>query len=256
MTPSLSKALGLPLLCLSFCASAWAAPLPSNLSITGTISLDTVNSSNLTGGATQTGTLTLISGGTSTTFTFSGNPAGLSPSELSGGLISTGDGIGASFQMGGSTPGAHNFDGLFADYTLTLANTSATIGYFVTFRGVISNTVSASGADSFASTKFSVINAAIEELIYADRDADTVSGTQDSISASPSSSFRVEINPGQTLTFTALQKIRGGVYADGAFSANQNAMLMVSEVSAVPEPLTSALALAGLGTLALLRRRA
>ena len=61
-------------------AAALAVVIPSSLSITGTVALDTVNSANSVGAAVQSGVLTHRSGGVASHASFAGDPAGLAPS--------------------------------------------------------------------------------------------------------------------------------------------------------------------------------
>lgn len=260
MKRRLSRTLLLSALGLCGANLALATPVPSGLSITGKVSLDTVNSTNVSGGATQSGTLKHVSAGVTTSSSFTGAPAGLSPSLLTGALSSTGDGIGAKFDMSGTGVGANNSFGLFADYALSLSNTSLVETYVVTFRGVFSNSVAATGADSFAFSNISVLDAALNELLFSDYKADTVNGNSNTNSAS--STFSVTLNPGASASFSALQKQRGGVFADtgGTFSARLDAFLLVDDVvtrggEPLPLPGTLPLLALSLGVLALKHRR-
>jgi len=78
-----------------------AAPIPSGLSITSTVTLDD-ESFDPVGGASQAGSLKQIIGGVTTTSSFTGSPSSISPDALGGALTHIGDGIGASFSMSGT----------------------------------------------------------------------------------------------------------------------------------------------------------
>jgi hypothetical protein len=247
-------------------ALAVAAPLPGNLQITGTVSMDTANSLAPTGGAGQTGQLVLTSGGTSTTSSFTGDPATINPASLSGGLTATGDGIGVDFSMSGAFAGAPaTTDGLFADYSFALSNLSATETYTITFRAAVQNAVGATGADAFAFSDLSVLDAALIELFFTDHRADTLNPGNNFTLDSPGNVFDITLLPGQSTTLTALQRQRGGVFAAGSYLAALTAFLSIDNVRVSgggdpnPVPLPGSLPLVALALMALAgasRRRA
>lgn len=213
------------------CFWAGAAPLPSNLLVTATVSLDTSNSLDPTGGATQAGTLSLTSGGNTTTSSFTSIPASISPNLLSGTLIDTGDGIGIQFSMSGtSTGGSATTDGLFGDYSLVFTNGSATETYTVTLRADATNSVSASGADAFAFSELSVMNAALVELFFTDHQVDTLNPANNFTLDSASNVFDLVLTPGQSLSLSGLQSQRGGVFAAGSYGADLMAFLSIDNV--------------------------
>lgn len=252
----------LSLACTASLGIASAAPVPIDLIINGSVTLDTTNSADALGGSAQNGTLRHVSGGMSTTSSFSGDPAGLAPSMLSGGLSDTGDGIGVRFDMSGMAAGAENSVGLFADYALALANNSLTETFTIVFRAFIANAVSASGADAFAYSDISVKDGANNEILFSDYKADTLDPGQNFTLDSANDFFTVVLAPGASANFSALQKQRGGVYQPGAFSASLDAFLTIESVRGSgggnPIPLPGSLPLVGLGLalLALARRRA
>jgi hypothetical protein len=245
------------------CTWAGAAPLPSGLQVNATVSLDTTNSFDATGGATQAGTLSLTSGGAGSSSSFSGDPATISPSSLMAALTATGDGIGVNFSMSGSlsTPGIVSTDGLFADYMFALANTSATETYVISFRAAATNSVSASGPDAFAFSDLSVLDAALAELFFTDYRIDTLNAADPNVNFtldSASNVFEITLLPGQSTSLTALQRQRGGVFDAGAYSASLMAFLSIDNVRVTgggpgpnPVPVPGTLVLFGAGLLML-----
>ena len=239
-------------------ALAVAAPLPGNLQITGTVSLDIANSLAPTGGASQGGQLSLTSGGANSTSSFSGDPSTISPASLSGGLTATGDGLSVTMTMGHISTGATaQTDGLFADYSFALSNTSATETYTVTFRAAVQNAVGATGADAFAFSDLSVLDAALIELFFTDHRADTLNPGNNFTLDSPSNVFEITLLPGQSTTLTALQRQRGGIFAAGSYLAALDAFLSIDNVRVsgggdpTPVPLPGSLPLVALALMAL-----
>ena len=231
-------------------SAALAVQIPSGLSITGTVVLDTVNSFDPEGGASQAGSLKQIISGVTTTSSFTGMPSSISPNTLGGALTHIGDGIGASFSMSGTYVDTDMFtEGLFADYFLVLENMSLTQTYTVTFSAMISNSVGASGDDAYAESMIRVSNSVPDEILYSDYRIDTANpGPNNNFTVdSANSSFSVTLLPGESASFSALQEQRGGVFADGSYSASLDAFLRV--VSVVPE--SGSLPMMSLGLLAL-----
>jgi hypothetical protein len=248
---------------------AQSAPLPSTLSVSASVSLDTANSLGPTGGATQSGTLTKVVGGVSTTSGFTNDPTTIAPSSLLGSLSATGDGVGALFSMSGSfspTAGANaTTDGLFADFLFNLSNSSATDTLVVRIRALISNAVSASGEDAFAHSDISVRDAGNNELLFSDYQADTING--DFALASPDDWFSITLNPGESASFTALQRQRGGAFpTNSVYSAEMTSFLYIDDIvcrgngcdgggGQLPLPGTLPLLAIALGALGAARRR-
>ena len=143
--------LGAALLALPV-TSAKAVPITSDLTITGTVDIDEVDST-LDGSASQTGTMDLTSGGTDSQSTISGTMvSGSDP--LSGSLTDTGDGVGASGSLSGSSDGDGSF--FVIDLTMEIMNTSLTDTFEITFKITYDNSVDADGIDAFAQSEFSV----------------------------------------------------------------------------------------------------
>jgi len=256
-------------------ADTQAVPIDSHVMITGTVSLDTVNSQPPTGNATQTGTLSRTIGGATTTSTINGvTVTGANP--LGGTLTDIGDGLGILFNTGGSFPAENPLFG--GDYTIDIANTSATDTFKITFKVNFSNTVNASGADAFAQSKLSVqdvtMNPTITELFFTDLISDTVNGNMKNGTTLGSSGgplddigmtfVDITVAPGATINLQALQNVKGGAFAAGSqYSAGLDTSISVNAVmdltqppTPIPEPGTLALFGTGLvGVMLYLRRR-
>jgi hypothetical protein len=244
--------------------AAQAAPVPAGLSISGQVSFDLLNSVAPTGGATQTGQLNLSSGGGITSSSFNGSPAG---GPLSGAFTATGDGIGAALAGSGSlsssTAPAITAGPVFVDYRIDLSNTSATQTFTILFQAAYGqgNVVQANGGDAFAASSLSVYDAANTELIYTDFFADTLNPGNNKALASATNTFSITLTPGQSGYFTALQKLEGGTFAPGNFSAGLDAFISLERINAsgddpgrLPLPASLPLALTALCLLGLVRK--
>ena len=125
--------------------------------------------------------------------------------------------------------------------------------FTIVFRALISNVVGASGADAFAFSDLSVLDASSTEVLFSDHRIDTLNPGNNLNADSANNIFSVVLAPGASTTFTALQRQRGGVYAAGQFSASLDAFLRVDSFSssgggnAVPLPGSLALVVLGLG---------
>ena len=138
-------------------------------------------------------------------------------------------------------------EGVFGDFALDLVNNSASVTYIVTFAVDIANSVGASGDDAYAESKVSVSDKANDEIAFSHYFVDTLNPGNNFTVASANSSFSVTLLPGESASFSALQKQEGGVFADGSYSASLDSFLRV--VSVVPE--SGSLPMMGLGLLAL-----
>lgn len=245
------------------CSAAWAGPVPVALSINAKVAFDLVNSSTPVN-ASQAGTLTSRNGGADSTAGFAGAPSG---GPLTGALTQTGDGIGVHFQASGSSANGDSTAGyLFADYTFDLANSSATETFTLVFKalyGGAGNKTNATGVDAFAESLFSVFDTASNEVIYSDFFSDTVNPGNNKSAASGSDEYTLSLAPGQSASFTAFQKMRGGAFDRGAFDVDLDAFLRLESIQSdrvpppndVPTPASLPLTLTALGLLALARRR-
>jgi hypothetical protein len=244
--------------------TAQAAPVPAGLSISGQVSFDLANSAAPTGGATQTGQLSLLSGGIATGHVFNNTPAG---GPLSGAFTATGDGIGAALSASGTLSSRTAPDmtagPVFADYRIDLSNTSATQTFTILFQAAYGqgNLVQANGGDAYAASSLSVYDAANTELIYTDFFTDTLNPGNNKAAASAANTFSITLAPGQSGSFTALQKMEGGVFEAGNFSAGLDAFISLQRIDAsgddpgrLPLPASLPLALTALCLLGLARK--
>lgn len=255
----------LPTLGLALCAAspaAWAGLVPAGLSISGTVTLDTAFSLAAVGGGTQSGTLRSVLGGTTTSSNFGNNPALPGTASQGGSFGAAGDGIGALFSMSGNGAGAQT-DGLFLDYTLNLLNSSVDRIFVITFSALIENGVSASGRDAFAFSDVSFRDAANAELVFSDHRVDTLNPANTFDADSPTHTFSVTLAPGQSASFSALQRQRGGSFSsDGSYNAVLDAFLRLDSIDSrggdndVPLPATLPLLALGLMLMSVSRRRA
>lgn len=255
--------LGMALVALFVHGAPSAAPVPTALTINASVGFDLLNSVGPQN-AVQTGQLTHRSGGADATAGFTGNPAG---GPLTGSITQTGDGIGVHFQVSGSSANGSSQAGyLFADYSFSLTNTSATETFTIAFSalyGRSGNTTLASGVDAFAESLFSVLDPSLSEVVFTDFFSDTVNIGNNKALASASNGFSISLAPGQSGTVTAFQKMRGGAFDQGSFSADLSAFLRLDDIRSdqvpppgqIPTPVSLPLVLTALGALVLSRRR-
>ena len=215
--------------------SADGQPFP--VTITGSVSLDTTNSLSSDGGAAQSGTLTLVSDSKTSTAAFSDTPGLIAPgSSLSGTAVKSGDGIGAHFSMSGNSNGAPaTTDGVFSDFAFDLHNPSATDTYRVTFRAMLTNLVSASGADAYAYGDLSFRDAGNNELYFSEHrvDTKTENASNDLNADAPGDVFWIDLAPGATYRFDALQRQRGGTLSSGSSNADLDTFIKVQSVEKI-----------------------
>lgn len=236
-----------------------AVPFNSALVVNGLTSFDTVNSSDPTGVANQSGDIHYLSGGAATQSNFSGTT--ISPSLLSSGLTDIGDGVGMRMALDGSwdDESATN-PGVFGDLGMSLHNTSATDTLTVVLKLVAGyENLFASGDDAYIRFDISILDTGLNELLFSHRTRDTVFGDEDS--DSPLDTITLVLNPGDILSFSGVVKGDGGAFAENSSYAGffdvffQIEAVRTDATPPEPVPLPPTLALILLGLAALRRAR-
>lgn len=226
----------------------FATPFTSALSVSASASFDTVNSADPDPGASQSGNINLIGGGSLVQSLFNGTS--LAPSLLTGALTDFGDGVGMRIALtGNAANGSVQNPGVFGDLLLAFNNNSASEVLTITLQlDALYGELFASGSDAYILFDTSLKDEDLNELLFSNRTRDTVFGDNDSDSVS--STFTFMLNPGQTLNFAGLVQGRGGAYQeDSSYSGYVDAFLRILSVrgrtTEVPTP--TSLTLFGLG---------
>jgi len=238
---------------------AHAIPFSSDISISGSIVYDNVNS--YATGTTQSGSISSIIGETKTTSNITGAIiTGTNP--LAGTLTDIGDGFGSIFSMSGD----QNADKgeLFSDYAINITNNSATDQFMVSFLLDFTNIVDANGADSFADSQFSLSNdTTTSEIFFTDLTSDIFFGDKEngislaSFGASLSDTGMVTLDflltPLAVINLSGINQLQGGVFDDTSdFEGELTSFISLASVtnlttppSSVPEPVTFFLIMGG-----------
>lgn len=260
MTRHIARWASAAALSLLTAGAAWATPISSSLSIIGSVSLDTLNSSTASNGASQGGTLRAVSGGVSSTADFTDLTFSSGSSPLTRNLTDLQDGIGARHAASGTDNGTAGLLGI--NYSVSLNNSSATETFVINFLAEIINAVTATGSDAFATSKISILDPTSTEVVFSDHRVDTANtGPSNNFAlGSASNAFSITLAPGASATFTAAQDVEGGVFAPGQFSADMTAFLKINSITSRGGPtnnvpLPGSLPLVALGLAALLAAR-
>lgn len=228
--------------------AAWAAPLPSSLSIDATAAVDTTNSSS-TGTASSTADTSKLLGGVAST-----------PSPFTTAIFtSTGDAIRGAYVLKGGPRDAET--ARFIDFSFALANTSATDTYELDFAFLAELNATASGGNAFSLNDLSVRDAANNEVFFAFANADTANTINNGSGQGTTNPFSIVLAPGANTSFTALLRHYGGSSGnDGQYGADASLSILLQDVRVaggpipVPTPVTLALVLLALPLLGITRR--
>lgn len=180
---------------------AMATLFDTNIAITGSATFSGGGSSPAAAtNASQSGTLTQILGGASTTTSLNGTAiTGTDP--LAGTLTDIGDGFGISFNASGTFGGTgtvSEIDELFGDYAFTLKNNSATDTFTVNLKLTFDNLVNALGSDAFAQSFIRIADAGNNEQFFSMLSSDSFNGNTKFVF--PDGINNVALGSGGTLT--------------------------------------------------------
>lgn len=264
-----------------------AAPIDPNVSITGSADLDTGN----TGAFDQAsigGTIFVVSGGTTTTSTYSDAGSGtatvVGADPLNGSLTDTGDGFGATGSA--TATGNVNDDGEFfagLDIAMTITNNSGTDIFQVTIVTTFRNEVDSSGADAYADSEFTLDRRLLPALppgteeFFTHLVTDTINGNEvggnpvaglgGPLTDSGTDTLVLTLNPGDSYVIEGDWTMDGGAFWDNPgdsfadldlFSVSLTITEVLNISNPIPEPGTLALlglGLVGLGGAVIRKRR-
>lgn len=257
--------------------AAQAAPITTDLSISGSVAFDSTNSY-ANPGSSSSGDLKSMVGGVAITDAYSGSTGG----SLAGNLTQTGDGFGFAGTASSSGANGTSLFETYIDIALDLTNNSATDTYRINFSMAFANAVDANGTDAYADSEFFVRDpAGGADLFFTDILSDTAFGDEiagvptgnfgAALSESGSAGFSITLLPGASVLFgpttnPILWRLLGGAYEpDSSSAASLDAFLSIASVDNLtlppnpnPTPEPAILALLGIGLMGIgaLRRRA
>ncbi|WP_446811689.1 PEP-CTERM sorting domain-containing protein [Methylomonas sp. 2BW1-5-20] len=277
-------ALAMALLLGGYSATTSAAAFDSNIVIRGSAEFDSFGSPASPINATQTGSLTSIIAGSTSTTTLNGSTV-TGPDPLSGTLSQIGDGFGISLNASG-TSGTEpsGISPLFGDYTFSIENKSAMDSFIVSLQFQFSHQVEATDTlpandnGEFAQSLIAFYKADGTELAFSKVISDTVFGNEKRIPSDPNTNIgsgkggplsdvgtlllSFLLNPGDLISFGDSNpdlRISGGADS-GRFSISASSLITVDSVTkqtnnTVPEPETLWLLAIGLVSVLTSKRR-
>jgi hypothetical protein len=224
---------------------AHAIPISTDISISGSVTYDIINSDAV--GTTQSGSISSTIGGSPTSSSISGATlSGTNP--LSGNLIDIGDGFGSSFSMSGDQNGDRG--NLFSDYSFNITNNSATDQYQVIFAINFNNFANADGTDAFADSQISITNeTASAEVFFSDLTSDVFFGDKEngislasfgaSLSDSGTLNLELLLNPLGVIDLSGINELKGDVFDNmSQFNGELSSFISVASVVNLTNPPT------------------
>jgi hypothetical protein len=273
-SPKNHSAIALSVLVLTATLAA-AAPIDPNITITGSVTLDT-NYTAAFDDASLSGTLTSTVGGTTSTTDYSDTGTGLvvGANPLSGALTDTGDGFGATgvAAAASSAPADGEFEAGI-DIVMSITNNSALDIFQVTILTTFSNSVDSTGDDAYTDSEFTLDQRLSTEPLPGTEEffsaliTDTVNGNEvggnpvaglgGPLSETGTDTLVLTLNPGETYIVDGDWTLAGGAFFNPGESAASlegfSVAMTVQDV--IPEPATlTILAVSGLA-IAVRRRR-
>ena len=221
--------------------NASASLISSDLSIEAYATFDAVSSYAATGNASQSGNITQIIGGTSTT-TMVNNITASGTNPLGGVFTEDGDGLSVS-ASGFSTAGLlSEIRGFVFDFDFNLANNSATDEYKISFELVFSHLANADGSDAYIDSEIYLMDSSLDEKFATDLTSDTYYGDEigdengstslsskgASLSDSGTFLFDFTLAAGASESFSAVLKMDARTYnTNSLFNADSSAFFRV-----------------------------
>jgi hypothetical protein len=258
------------LLTLCFAASALANPIPTDLSITGSLAFDDTVGPPF-GDALQSGSFSATEGGATSTSTFDGDTVtGNNPLSAT---FSDDNGDGLAVDSSASAGDASDLNEYFFgfDGEVNLGNSSVTDTYEIFFDFEYNNRVEAN-VDAFADNEL-ILSDDFGELFFTDLVSDTFFGNEVGGVGQPESggvlqemgifSFSLQLAPGESSMLSLFSTSFGGAFSGGTSFSSLSYRLGITDIVSsnepppepVPEPATTTLLLLGLGIAAASRRR-
>ncbi|MCW8092722.1 hypothetical protein [Alteromonas sp. ASW11-130] len=260
MKPWLSRKLPLPFIGLLtfFTANAISAPIPTDLTIDGTVAFNTSLSLPASGSATQGGDMTAYIGGVNT-ISVVDNVTVTGDNPLGGVFVDFDDGV--EINAGGSGDANSAVGDLIFDIAFDLTNSSLTSDYQIFFEVEYFNFVNADGTDAYIDAEINLFDNGLNEFFASDLTSDTVFGDSVNGTDLPTSGdsqldagifeFDITLTAGTSDFFTGLVKIDGEDFGgDGSFFGNAEVWITVVDAvelnADVPEPSVFTILLSGL----------
>ena len=103
----------------------------------------------------------------------------------------------------------------------------------VTFRAIVSNAVSATGADAYAFSGLSVRDDQNTEVYFSEHRVDTKNPVNELAADAASNVFSITLLAGENTRVSALQHQRGGVNSPGNYATTLDAFIRIEAVDLI-----------------------